>query len=68
MNTFHSFEVPSQLRVAKMRLGLLASSCQTVRPQVTSREPLNGLSRNLIFVSFTKICLHIQILVKIGQE
>jgi hypothetical protein len=38
------------------------------RTRDTTREPPNGYLLNFTLGSFTKICLHIPIFVKIGQQ
>jgi hypothetical protein len=42
--------------------------CQSVSPRMTTREALNGFSRNLILESCTKFCQHIQILDETRQQ
>jgi hypothetical protein len=46
---------PSVGAFAKLRKRLLASSCPFVRPQGTTRLPLDGFSWNLLFQYFLKI-------------
>jgi len=45
----------------------IASSCLSVRPHGTSRLPLDGFLRNLIFEDFSKICKENSSVIKIWQ-
>jgi len=47
---------------------IILSICLSVRPHGTTRLPLDGLSLNLIFEDFSKICQDESSFVKIGQE
>jgi hypothetical protein len=47
---------------------LFPSSCLSVRVYATARESLNVFSLNLVLWRFTKICRHISVFVKIGQQ
>jgi hypothetical protein len=47
---------------------LLASPCLSARPYTAIRERLNGFYLKLILASFIKICRHIPLLSKIGQQ
>jgi hypothetical protein len=49
------------------KIRLLSSKCLSVCPRVT-REPVNGLSINLVLESFTTMCQQVPVLVKIGQQ
>jgi len=42
--------------------------CPSVRPHGTTRLPLNGFPRNLIFEYFSKICQEKPRFIEIGQE
>ena len=44
------------------------SACTSVRSLGTTRLPLNGFSRNLIFEYFSKICQETSTFITIGQE
>ena len=47
---------------------LLASPCQSVRPQGTTRPPPDGFLWNLVLEDFSKTCRENSSFIKIGQE
>jgi len=55
-------------KLRKSAISIVMSVCPSVCPHGTTRLPLNGFSRNLIFECFRKTVKKVQIFIQIGQE